>query len=210
MTFQGFKLNAKECSFYGTYKCGVCECDDSHFGRKCECDSDNAHGTKDLTSGCRPDNFTQVDCSGRGSCVCGVCECEGRQNPDEVCSNFLQPDMVINFKFDFQHISGPFCECDNFSCDRHNGLLCAGADHGTCVCGKCQCAAGWTGKSCECKTSSDTCIPPGGGEICSGKGTCECGICKCFEDTEQGRYSGRYCEKCPVSRMKLLPRSGLQ
>lgn len=99
MTFQGFKLNAKECSFYGTYKCGVCECDDSHFGRKCECDSDNAHGTKDLTSGCRPDNFTQVDCSGRGSCVCGVCECEGRQNPDEVCSNFLQPDIFRNFIF---------------------------------------------------------------------------------------------------------------
>ncbi|XP_059478027.1 integrin beta-PS isoform X2 [Neocloeon triangulifer] len=173
----GYKQNAKECSYSGTYKCGVCECDDSHFGRKCECNSENAHGTKDLTSSCRPDNYTTVDCSGRGSCVCGVCECEARQNPEE-------------------SISGPFCECDNFSCDRHNGLLCSGPDHGTCVCGSCQCNAGWTGKSCDCKISQDTCIPPGGGEICSGKGSCECGVCKCFEDAEKGRYFGRYCEKC--------------
>lgn len=38
-------------------------------------------------------------------------------------------------------------------------------------------------------------------EICSGRGTCECGQCKCAE--ENGiRYSGKYCQKCPVSLYK--------
>ena len=38
-------------------------------------------------------------CSGRGVCSCGQCECEQR-NEAEI-------------------ISGRFCECDNFSCNRH-------------------------------------------------------------------------------------------
>lgn len=25
------------CKGHGTYKCGLCECDENHFGRKCEC-----------------------------------------------------------------------------------------------------------------------------------------------------------------------------
>ena len=32
-------------------------------------------------------------------------------------------------------MDGPHCECDNFSCDRYNGELCSGPDHGECVCG---------------------------------------------------------------------------
>lgn len=36
-----------------------------------------------------------------------------------------------------------------------------------------------------------------GGEICSGHGDCRCGSCKC-EETSEGRYSGRFCEKCPT------------
>lgn len=35
------------------------------------------------------------------------------------------------------------------------------------------------------------------GELCSGHGECKCGECKCDETTD-GRYSGRYCEKCPT------------
>ncbi|CAH0754478.1 unnamed protein product [Bemisia tabaci] len=175
----GYKENAEECSGFGTYKCGICECDSSHFGRFCECDSDNnRHGDTNLVSGCRPDNTTLVDCSGRGSCVCGQCECERRGNPDET-------------------ISGQFCECDNFSCDRAGGLLCAGPGHGHCVCGKCVCEPGWTGPACDCRASNATCIPPGGTTICSGNGECECGACKCHEGKE-GRYSGRFCEKCPT------------
>jgi hypothetical protein len=40
-----------------------------------------------------------------------------RENPEEV-------------------VDGPHCECDNFSCDRYNGELCSGPDHGECVCGE--------------------------------------------------------------------------
>lgn len=29
-------------------------------------------------------------------------------------------------------VSGNYCECDNFSCDDHNGELCSGEDHGEC------------------------------------------------------------------------------
>lgn len=102
-----------------------------------------------------------------------------------------------------QKISGPFCECDNFSCDRNDGVLCSGAEQGTCVCGKCQCLSGWTGLACDCRNSTDTCVPPGGGEVCSGHGTCECGVCKCAQD-EQGHYSGRYCDKCPVIQLRQV------
>lgn len=38
----------------------------------------------------------------------------------------------------------------------------------------------------------------GGGEICSGKGECVCGECQCVEE-DGGRYSGKYCEECPVN-----------
>ncbi|KAE8742436.1 hypothetical protein FOCC_FOCC011990 [Frankliniella occidentalis] len=180
----GYIENAKECSGFGTYKCGVCECDSSHFGRTCECDSDNTHSDRDQAAGCRPDNTTTVDCSGRGSCVCGMCDCETRPNPEE-------------------KIYGSFCECDNFSCDRQGGQLCSGEDHGKCECGKCQCLPGWTGLACDCKATNETCIPPNGGEVCSGKGECVCGTCKCFEG-EEGRYSGRYCEKCPTCPGRCL------
>lgn len=31
-----FELNSTKCSEFGTYKCGVCECDEFHHGPKCE------------------------------------------------------------------------------------------------------------------------------------------------------------------------------
>ena len=42
-----------------------------------------------------------------------------------------------------QVVSGDYCECDNFSCDRFNGELCSGPDHGRCECGQCVCNAEW-------------------------------------------------------------------
>ena len=62
--------------------------------------------------------------------------------------------------------------------------------------------------ACECKASNETCITPYGEHIhklCSGHGTCECGECKCVE-TEEGQYSGKYCEDCPVSIGVIEPR----
>lgn len=99
----------------------------------------------------------------------------------------------------YQIIYGTYCECDNFSCERHEGLLCSGPDHGKCECGKCVCLEGWTGSNCACQESTDTCIPPGGGPLCSGHGTCKCGACECESTEEGGRYRGKYCDKCPVS-----------
>lgn len=32
-----FELNSPRCKGHGTYKCGLCECDENHFGRNCEC-----------------------------------------------------------------------------------------------------------------------------------------------------------------------------
>lgn len=138
------------------------------------------HGANERDQGCRATNETLIDCSGRGQCVCGVCECDKRANQEEI-------------------ISGQFCECDNFSCERDQGVLCGGNERGICVCGTCQCKSGWTGPDCTCRDSTDTCIAPGApnGELCSGHGDCTCGECKCHE-TSDGRYSGRYCEKCPT------------
>uniref|UniRef100_A0A1B0CHL5 Integrin beta n=2 Tax=Endopterygota TaxID=33392 RepID=A0A1B0CHL5_LUTLO len=174
---RGYVSNAAECNYHGTLKCGICECYDQYFGRNCECGMLDIHSEIERDRACRPDNTT-IDCSGRGACVCGVCECEKRPNPEEV-------------------ISGTYCECDNFSCDRHNGLLCSGPDHGVCQCGVCHCLEGWTGTACDCRASNDTCINPHDGEICSGNGECVCGTCNC-KITDEGRYSGRYCEKCPT------------
>ncbi|XP_029711058.1 integrin beta-PS isoform X1 [Aedes albopictus] len=172
-----YKEYAEECSGVGTYKCGICDCDEFHHGHKCECSATDIHTETGFAENCRQTN-TSIECSGRGQCVCGVCDCDKRVNPDEV-------------------ISGTFCECDNFSCDRIAGLLCSGPKQGVCSCGECICAEGWTGAACDCKATNESCIPPSGGEICSGHGTCECGGCRC-KITEEGRYSGRFCEKCPT------------
>ncbi|KAI9588865.1 integrin beta-PS isoform X2 [Glossina fuscipes] len=174
----GYEVNSPHCNNFGTYMCGICECDEMHVGDNCECSTTDVHSDKEGDLNCRADNTTQVDCSGRGTCLCGVCDCEKRSNPEEI-------------------ISGRFCECDNFSCERHKQLLCSGPDHGVCECGVCVCKPGWTRSACDCQASNDTCIPPNGGEICSGHGDCECGVCKC-RSTEEGRYSGKYCEKCPT------------
>lgn len=71
------------CNFFGTYKCGLCECDDSHFGRKCECSLQESQNVNQTMQNCKAPNSTQ-ECSGRGNCVCGKCECHTRNKPEEV------------------------------------------------------------------------------------------------------------------------------
>lgn len=110
---------------------------------------------------------------------------------------FLLFYQVVNsIKYFLQKVYGTYCECDNFSCDRSGGALCGG--HGTCDCGTCKCFPDWTGESCDCHATNSTCIMAGSDEICSGRGVCECGQCKCSEENDF-RYSGKYCQKCPVS-----------
>lgn len=171
-----YEPESKKCNGNGIYKCGICECAEGFYGRKCECNIQELHLSSGI--GCRKDNTSLVDCNGRGNCVCGVCECNRRTNSEEI-------------------INGRYCECDNFSCERHNGLICSGPDQGTCQCGHCVCAPGWGGTACSCRTSTETCRAPGDTALCSGHGKCECGECTC-DTTEEGRYSGRFCDKCPT------------
>ncbi|XP_064182865.1 integrin beta-2-like isoform X1 [Anguilla rostrata] len=152
------------CSDSGNLRCGVCSCDPGHFGEMCECSTDQSDAP------CRKTEGSPV-CSGRGSCVCGDCECQTRSNPAE-------------------RIFGQFCECDNFSCDYHNGIVCGG--HGRCVCGSCFCDEGFVGAACDCSTAVDQCRSHDG-SLCSNHGSCQCNMCKC-EDP----YHGPLCDTCPT------------
>ncbi|RWS27598.1 integrin beta-PS-like protein, partial [Leptotrombidium deliense] len=170
--------NSPKCTFgNGTYECGICNCNKNRYGRECECDKKESDPAKDELA-CYRGNDTKP-CSGRGVCRCGVCDCI-QKNPDD-------------------RVYGKHCECDNFSCERQNGKICSGRDHGICDCGLCYCNEDWTGNACECKRSVDDCIDPKSGKICSGRGTCSCGQCKCSE-SELGLYTGRYCEECATCR----------
>ena len=171
------KTNAAECKNHGTLLCGNCNCEQYYYGRSCECSKDNPDKHQHQ---CRSGNITKTDCSGRGSCVCGQCVCADRDNPEEI-------------------ISGEFCQCDNYSCERENGLLCSGPDQDKCDCGACICEEGWSGPACQCTTSEETCKAPNAlnGELCSGQGSCVCGRCEC-EINVGIRYSGKYCDKCPT------------
>lgn len=89
-----YQAKSVTCSRSGTLKCGVCECDDHHYGRQCECVAPEFGRLTSLASqtdlSCKPDNTTSVVCSGRGSCICGVCECEARENAEEVSTEILR------------------------------------------------------------------------------------------------------------------------
>jgi integrin beta 1 len=69
--------------------------------------------------------------------------------------NLLELDLFLYFKNDPNRISGKYCECDNESCDRYLGLVCAG--NGRCDCGICKCNQGWSGSDCKCSTDNSTC-----------------------------------------------------
>ncbi|XP_033219154.1 integrin beta-PS isoform X2 [Belonocnema kinseyi] len=181
--YEKYEENSSSCSNNGTYKCGVCDCNAGSFGKNCECNNSANDHNKNFQN-CRPDNTSVLDCSGRGECSCGTCECS-------------QMQLVDNLK-----VWGDYCECDNFSCDRRENKFCSG--HGKCGCkGICECEDGWTGKACECRSTTDTCIEPGTDLPCSGKGSCKCGQCEC--NVEDGvRYSGTYCQKCATCQNQCL------
>ncbi|KAL2774605.1 integrin beta-6 isoform c precursor [Daubentonia madagascariensis] len=92
------EVNSSKChNGNGSFQCGVCACNPGHMGPRCECGEDMLS-----TDSCKesPDH---PSCSGRGDCYCGQCICH------------LSP---------YGNIYGPYCQCDNFSCVRHKGLLC--------------------------------------------------------------------------------------
>lgn len=162
------------CNKKGNLVCGLCECDEENSGERCECTGIVEAGS-DMK--CRMDNTTDLVCSGKGLCICEQCFCDKSDIPGQV-------------------FSGKFCECDNQSCDKVEGLLCSGESQGTCNCGQCDCKEPWIGPTCSCRNSTDTCIAEGSTEICSGHGPCDCGNCKC-DGNQDGKYSGKFCENAP-------------
>ncbi|XP_034142710.1 integrin beta-5 isoform X2 [Esox lucius] len=161
------RANSSRCSSRGQYVCGTCRCDTGHLGARCECHEGEAGAV--YQGACREAEGKQI-CSGRGECSCNQCLC---------------------YESEFGKIYGTFCECDDFSCARHKGVLCSG--HGECHCGECKCHAGYIGDNCNCSTETLSCVSDDG-QICSGRGNCACGRCQC---TEPGAF-GDTCEKCPT------------
>ncbi|XP_035688245.1 integrin beta-1-like [Branchiostoma floridae] len=157
----------------GIFECGACNCNAGRYGPQCECTIDDNEAS-DFDATCRQAN-SSVICSGRGECICGECVCFPRDNPRE-------------------KVYGPFCECDNFSCDRYEGLICGGAGRGVCNCGVCECTAEWEGSACQCPAGNSTCVATNG-LLCNDQGLCECGICNCFASS---LYRGPTCEECPT------------
>ncbi|KAG8191111.1 hypothetical protein JTE90_010035 [Oedothorax gibbosus] len=155
----------------GTFECGICTCNEGRYGKKCECDAMDSDPFLEVKGCSKDENATM--CSGEGKCRCGRCECDPQKNPDE-------------------KITGTYCECNNFRCDKVDGKLCSGPDHGVCDCGKCKCLKGWTNDDCSCRNTNETCIAPNG-EVCNGQGVCVCGSCRC--NTGEGFY-GTYCDDC--------------
>ncbi|XP_030631799.1 integrin beta-1-like [Chanos chanos] len=162
----------------GRLECGACRCNEGRVGKSCECSTDEVN-TEDMDANCRMNNGTDI-CSNNGECICGTCECKMRENPAEI-------------------YSGRFCECDNFSCERSNGSLCAG--HGRCECRVCICDANYTGSACDCPLDPTPCLA-GNGHICNRRGTCECGVCKCSDPKFKGPTC-EICDTCPNVCMEI-------
>ncbi|GFS35725.1 integrin beta-PS [Nephila pilipes] len=166
------EVNSPKCSEgNGTFECGICNCNAQRYGKECECDASDTDPFLEV-KGCFNGDESRP-CSGAGKCRCGRCYCEKRPHPDE--------------------IYGTYCECTNYGCDKKDGKLCNGPDHGVCDCGSCKCRKGWTGEDCGCRDTIDTCINTNG-EICSGRGRCECGSCVC--DVGEQEYFGTFCDDC--------------
>ncbi|XP_033639880.1 integrin beta-1-like [Asterias rubens] len=168
----------------GTLSCGQCVCDAGRYGKLCECSS--GEDTEVLfrdkyknVASCRASSNSSIACSGRGECICGECACFERMDKKEV-------------------ISGRFCECDNFSCERYNGELCGGAVRGQCVCDEksrrsvCKCKPGFSGDACDCSISTAGCVASNG-LLCNANGVCECNRCKCDANSA---FKGSTCELC--------------
>ncbi|XP_064410727.1 integrin beta-1-A isoform X2 [Latimeria chalumnae] len=162
--------NSDECNYgNGTFECGACRCNEGRIGRLCECSTDEVN-SEDMDASCRKDNSSEI-CSNNGDCICGECVCKKRENPNEV-------------------YSGKYCECDNFNCDRSNGLICGG--NGVCKCRKCECYENFTGSACDCSMDTKPCESMYR-QICNGRGECICGRCKCSD-----KFQGPTCEMCPT------------
>merc|ERR1719357_230133 len=177
------ELNSPQCSGAGSLTCGVCECEDLHYGERCQCSGEGR--AQDEVAFQLPGDGGPV-CSGRGTCTCGLCRCQNSKKG---------------------RIYGSYCECDDFSCPLSQGLVCGG--RGDCECKECACQQGWSGQACDCQESTEPCVvevgPYGGvydGLVCAGHGKCKCGECICDavdrEALSGNQYVGGKCETDPT------------
>ncbi|XP_072268760.1 integrin beta-1 isoform X2 [Pyxicephalus adspersus] len=161
--------NSQECHYgNGTFECGACRCNEGRIGKQCECSTEQV-SSEDMDAQCRKENSSEI-CSNNGDCICGQCVCKKRENPNEV-------------------YSGKYCDCDNFNCDRSNGLVCGG--NGICKCRVCECFQNFSGSACDCSKDTTPCMAANG-QLCNGRGICECGRCKCTDP----KFQGQTCEMC--------------
>ncbi|XP_060584160.1 integrin beta-like protein 1 [Ruditapes philippinarum] len=162
-----------QCNHRGMFDpCGTCKCEPYFYGDMCECEANYRIPDRDTAMAACTDSGSAEPCNGRGECKCGSCECFSRG------SNMTEGYF------------GRYCECDDFSCPKHEGKLCGG--HGRCVCGECQCDTGYSGEACDCTTDTSTC-KSSNGLLCNGHGSCICGECVCEET-----FRGPKCEDCPI------------
>jgi len=57
-------------------------------------------------------------------------------------------------------------------------MYCLGPSRGVCKCGKCHCKLGYTGKSCNCPTSKESCMAKNGVGVGLCVSRCVC-VCVC-------------------------------
>lgn len=172
-------VNSSRCSDVGTFECSTCVCPETRVGPVCGCSTAiSVIGNV----GCIPRGSNDTDvCSDKGDCVCDMCQCH--------------PIPLLVGRI----YQGDYCECNPFACPRgtnENGDVLVCADHGICGCdSQCICDDNYSGLSCECSNTTDTCIQPGAenGTICSGVGECRCGACVCDDYSER---VGLHCEIC--------------
>uniref|UniRef100_A0A2A4KA02 Integrin beta n=1 Tax=Heliothis virescens TaxID=7102 RepID=A0A2A4KA02_HELVI len=164
---------APMCPINAHFVCGVCQCNKGWSGPGCDCAIGDEKASAALAAACREPNATRgLACSGAGDCACGACACD-------------------------PGFTGKYCQCAACEVSLENGLECGGVGRGLCVCGTCACDPAWSGAACDCTNSTDTCVSPAGGDVCSGHGDCVCGRCQCSAADESGsKYSGMFCETC--------------
>ena len=81
------------CNDVGTYRCGICECDQGFFGHTCQCDASSS--SPNDTSACVDPNSAKTLCNGEGNCICGQCECIAQ----EVIKKFSNESFSLIEKF---------------------------------------------------------------------------------------------------------------
>lgn len=164
------------CNFNGDIECGTCKCYPGWSGKNCNCDMSNIENNRMLENICREitENTTSIMCYGNGDCICGKCECESMYSGKycncrrcdrlhgQECGGPMRGLCSCGTCLCMPGYAGPNCLCptDKETCiapgDKEE---CSG--HGSCHCGKCECASEpfkFSGNYCEkCSTCAGLC-----------------------------------------------------